>query len=218
MEILAGLDDDDDVDDDDDDSDDEGRDKFDTELIDQTDFALGEDEDLPILTRYDINLGRFAIHKVSMCVSLISMLIHNMSQITNLSKKVFHSAVIREELYRLCSAKKVKEQVLLRSVSTRWNSVAEMLGRALGLRSVIPDLCDLKQFNKRTGARLHRFNLDMDEWELLEQLFPLLDVRDLLFIFINLTTFEDVSICDEGGFKICSASNLPGYTIHGSPK
>jgi hypothetical protein len=52
----------------------------------------------------------------------------------------------------------------------------EMLGRALALRSVVPDLCDLKQFNKRTGARLRRFLLDEDEWDLLDQLFPLLDV------------------------------------------
>ena len=73
----------------------------------------------------------------------------------------------------------MKEQVLLRSVSTRWNSVAEMLGRALILRPVISDLCMLKQFNKRGGARLRRFDLDDDEWLLLEQLNPLLDVCDL---------------------------------------
>jgi hypothetical protein len=51
-------------------------------------------------------------------------------------------------------AHQIKEQVLLRSVPTRWNSVAEMLGCALTLHSVLPGLCDLKQFNKHGGVRL----------------------------------------------------------------
>lgn len=89
---------------------------------------------------------------------------------------MFNNAVIREELSKLCLANTLKEQVLLRSVPTRWNSVAEMLGRALVLRPIIGDLCDMAQFNKRDGVRLRRFILEDDEWQLLDQLYPLLDV------------------------------------------
>jgi hypothetical protein len=98
-------------------------------------------------------------------------------QITNLSKKVFHSPAIREELAKLCADNGLHEQVLLRSVPTRWNSVSEMLGRALTLQPVIPALCELTQFNKRDGVRLRRFRLEKDEWSLLRQLYPLLNVR-----------------------------------------
>lgn len=102
------------------------------------------------------------------------------NKITNLSKKVFNNPVIREELGKLCVANALKEQVLLRSVPTRWNSVAEMLGRALLLHPVVGDLCDMAQFNKHDGVKLRRFILEDDEWLLLEQLYPLLDVSDIV--------------------------------------
>jgi hypothetical protein len=102
----------------------------------------------------------------------------SMYQITNLSKKVFHNPTIRHELANLCVANvpPLKEQVLLRSVPTRWNSVAEMIGRALVLKPVLFELCDKGEFNKRDGARLRRFIIQDDEWCLLEELWPLLDV------------------------------------------
>jgi hypothetical protein len=95
-----------------------------------------------------------------------------------LSKKVFHSPTIREELGKLCATNDppLEDQVLLHSVPTRWNSVAEMLERALKLKDVVSDLCDQAQFNKRDGVRLRRFIIQDDEWLLLEQLKPLLGV------------------------------------------
>lgn len=74
----------------------------------------------------------------------------------------------------------LEEQILLRSVPTRWNSVAEMLGRALLLRKALTDLCDMNQFNKRGGVRLRRFTIDDEEWVLLTQLHSVLDVSYLL--------------------------------------
>jgi hypothetical protein len=98
---------------------------------------------------------------------------------------VFHSPTIREELAALCrdytddqnKPAPLTEQVLLRSVPTRWNSVAEMLSRALTLLPVLTTLCERAQFNKRDGVRLKRFILDDDEWMVLNQLEPLLGVR-----------------------------------------
>jgi hypothetical protein len=58
----------------------------------------------------------------------------------------------------------------------RWNSVAEMISRALALKPVLYDLCDQAQFNKREGVRLCRYIFQDDEWYLLEQLWPLLNV------------------------------------------
>jgi hypothetical protein len=51
-----------------------------------------------------------------------------------------------------------------------------MIGRALALKPVLYDLCNQAQFNKREGVRLRRYIIQDDEWYLLEQLWPLLDV------------------------------------------
>jgi hypothetical protein len=51
-----------------------------------------------------------------------------------------------------------------------------MIGHALVLKPVLFELCDEGEFNKRDGARLRWFIIQDDEWCLLEELWPLLDV------------------------------------------
>lgn len=94
-----------------------------------------------------------------------------------LSKKVWHSPSIRTELARLATEAKVGSRVLLRSVKTRWNTVTEVLERALEMREVLGHLCDSIQFNKPKGVRLRRFALTDRDWELVSQLHQLLHVR-----------------------------------------
>jgi hypothetical protein len=65
-------------------------------------------------------------------------------------------------------------------VATRWNSTAELLARALELRKALNMLVNFEQHNRARSARLQRFKLSSDEWELLEQLWPLLEVRQHL--------------------------------------
>lgn len=139
------------------------------------------------------------LYRRCMVIHLSRSLSDGCLKITNLSKKVFHSPTIREELHKLCTEDGLKEQVLLCSVPTRWNSVAEMLGRALTLRSVLNDLCDKSQFNKRDGVRLRRYTLADNEWLLLEQLYSFLDVRQYF------VTFSSFSEC----FTSSSFSLLP---------
>lgn len=97
-------------------------------------------------------------------------------QIIKLSAKVWNSVTIREELAKLASDAQLNAEVLVRSVKTRWNTVAHVLERALDMHEVLDALCNEPQFNKRTGARLRRFILTENEWKLIEQLFRLLDV------------------------------------------
>jgi hypothetical protein len=67
---------------------------------------------------------------------------------------------------------------MLRAVATRWNTVAELIGRVLQLREGLQVLVSLEQHNKSArGVRLKRFKLSKQEWDLLSQLHPLLDVR-----------------------------------------
>lgn len=61
-------------------------------------------------------------------------------------------------------------------VKTRWNTVTTVLARALELRPVLNDLCDMHCFNGEKSAQLRRYILTNDKWMVLEQLHALLDV------------------------------------------
>jgi hypothetical protein len=66
--------------------------------------------------------------------------------------------------------------MMVRDVATRWNSTAELLGRALQLREALNMLCTSDLHNKPRSVRLRRFLLTKAEWDLLDKLFPLLEV------------------------------------------
>ena len=69
---------------------------------------------------------------------------------------------------------------MVRDVSTRWNSTTSMLERALQLREALKLLTVMEQHNRSRGARLAWFKLSKDEWDLLAQLFPVLDVSFMI--------------------------------------
>ncbi|OJT02144.1 Zinc finger BED domain-containing protein RICESLEEPER 1 [Trametes pubescens] len=54
-----------------------------------------------------------------------------LSKILKLSRKVWNSPTIRAELATLAADTKLNSEVLIRSVKTRWNTITEVLGRAL---------------------------------------------------------------------------------------
>ena len=58
--------------------------------------------------------------------------------------------------------------------------MVELIGRALELREALMLLVGLEQHNRGRGTRLSRFKLSKQEWEVLTQLHPLLEVRCLL--------------------------------------
>ena len=65
---------------------------------------------------------------------------------------------------------------MVRDVATRWNSTAELLERALQLREALNLLVISEQHNRPRSARLKHFQLSKQEWDLLDKLFPLLEV------------------------------------------
>ncbi|OJT07894.1 hypothetical protein TRAPUB_1210 [Trametes pubescens] len=132
---------------------DEAREAADQALID----ALDDDELQVAVTPEDLQQARNALHKI-----------------LQLSRKVWNSPPIRSELTNLAAEAELDSEVLIRAVKTRWNTVTEVLERALEMRDVLGELCDKAQFNKRSGARLRRYLLVDEEWEILEQLWRLL--------------------------------------------
>lgn len=76
--------------------------------------------------------------------------------------------------------------LMIRDVPTRWNSTAELVGRALKLRDALKLLVIMEDYNKPRGVRLRRFQLSSEEWDLLSQLYPLLDVS-LAFLAFDIS-------------------------------
>jgi len=68
---------------------------------------------------------------------------------------------------------------MIRDVPTRWNSTAVLIQRSLDLKPALKVLVIMKEYNKARGVRLMRFQLREDEWVILEELAPLLNVRVL---------------------------------------
>ncbi|KAH9851008.1 ribonuclease H-like domain-containing protein [Lenzites betulinus] len=133
---------------------DEGRESADDAVLDQLDDEHPE----LVLSRADIRAGQVAVKKVRY-----------------LSKKVWNSPAVRSELAKLSAEANLNSEVLVRSVKTRWNTVTEVIKRALEMREVLGDLCDMAQFNKRDGVRLRRFLVTDEEWQLLAQLHEILE-------------------------------------------
>jgi hypothetical protein len=161
----------------------------DSAMVDEVAAEADADGSLPPLTRAQTNLGRFSLSKVGCrlcyfgagCNHLLTI-----PQIRNLAKRIFNSPTIRADLETQCKAVKIKPLLMIRDVSTRWNSTASMLERALQLREALQILVVEKEHNRPRGARLARFKLSKDEWDVLTQLFPVLDVRSLIARQISL--------------------------------
>lgn len=99
------------------------------------------------------------------------------SKLRTLANKVVNSPTIKEDLATSCEQEKIKPKLMIRDVSTRWNSTAELIQRALEIKGGLNILVVKAEHNRRRGVRLARFKLSPEEWMLLEQLSPLLDVR-----------------------------------------
>ena len=150
----------------------------DAAIIEEVAAEAGEHVDAPALTRADINLGRFAVTKVEafFLPPVATSNIVTCSQLRNLAKHIFHSPTIRADLEIACGRTKTRPLMMVRDVATRWNSTAELIERALLLREALNLLVNFEQHNKPRSSRLKRFQLAKQEWELLEKLFPMLEV------------------------------------------
>jgi hypothetical protein len=109
--------------------------------------------------------------------------------LTALGKKIFNSPTLREDLKSCCERSKVKPTLMIRAVSTRWNTMAKLIGRAIKLREPLGLLVNLEQHTRTSrGAPLQRFKLSKQEWDLLTQLQPLLEVGQFHSIIFHVIT------------------------------
>jgi len=133
------------------------------------------------LTPEELILGRCSLSKVTNSFYVDMLLAYLALQLKNLAKRIFNSPTLHEDLQICCERSKITPKLMIRAVVTRWNTTAEVIGCALQLREALSLLVNLEQHNKGTcGVHLSRFKLSKQEWEVLSQLYPLLEVRFLL--------------------------------------
>ncbi|GJE97034.1 hypothetical protein PsYK624_132440, partial [Phanerochaete sordida] len=157
------LDDDDDPEDEDDEDDelDTDAEAFDEEEIAAVIAAVQAEHELSLA---DQRFARFTVTKI-----------------VELAKRVFHSPTIRADLKSCCIKDKVADLQMIRAIPTRWNSLAQAIGRVLKLRAPLTRLLKLPKYNKKGKKGLARFYLEDEEWDLLTQL------HGVLVIFLKAT-------------------------------
>lgn len=64
-----------------------------------------------------------------------------------------------------------------RAVATRWNSMSKCITRALSLRPALERMLGWAKYDRSGREGFRRYKLTHDEWNMLEQLDPLLAVR-----------------------------------------
>jgi hypothetical protein len=104
-------------------------------------------------------------------------------QLRSLANKIVNSPTIKEDLVSSCTEARIPVKLMIRDVSTRWNSTAELVQRALELKNALKILVVKADHNKPRGVCLACFTFSEGEWVLLKQLLPLLEVCGL-FTFI----------------------------------
>ena len=105
-----------------------------------------------------------------------------------LANKIVRSPTVKDGLEEACCEAHIDSKSMVRDVDTQWNSAVEMVARGLEIKAALKILVLKADFNKPHGVRLRRFQLSTEEWDLLEQLEPLLEVS--LYVFRCFLTYK----------------------------
>ncbi|KAJ3504337.1 hypothetical protein NMY22_g17960 [Coprinellus aureogranulatus] len=99
-----------------------------------------------------------------------------LTKLWKLAYKIANSPALSEALRDACKRVGIKPQRIKKDVSTRWNSTAELSQSGTYLRPALNRLTLMAEHNKSGGALLRCFHMDTQEWTVMEQLSPLLNV------------------------------------------
>ncbi|GJF00030.1 hypothetical protein PsYK624_163070 [Phanerochaete sordida] len=99
---------------------------------------------------------------------------YTVTKLVELAKRVFHSPTIRADLKSCCIKDKCPDLQMVRAIATRWNSLAQAIGRALKLCAPLTRLLTMPKYNTKGKKGLARFQLGEKEWDLLRELHALL--------------------------------------------
>lgn len=175
------------------------------------------------LSKNDSILGRMSIAKVCFLFLLfkVSYVYFYAPRLCTLANKIVNSPTIKEDLEASCHEAQISAKLMIRDVSTWWNSTAELVQRALELKDALKILVVKAGHNKPRGVRLVQFTLFEEEWVLLKQLSPLLKVcNHLIFTICSMLTlalYLDFPLCHEANLikhNFTSPSSPPNHGFH----
>jgi hypothetical protein len=148
-----------------------------------------------MVTHSEQKAASTALSKVSIIVIYIRVIFTDHTlQLTRLAFKVNNSAGLIEEVEASCLAANIPPLLMVKPVDTRWNSKSLMISRAIYLKAAIEDICTKKSLVVQ--YKTHPLKIRREEWRILEELSPLLGVRDAFsasafhnsFLFCRLST------------------------------
>ncbi|KAJ3748219.1 hypothetical protein EV360DRAFT_76283 [Lentinula raphanica] len=92
-----------------------------------------------------------------------------------LGKKIHNSLILQVDLADVCKSEHIEVKKMIRAVDTRWNTLCNVIERALELRCALYRL--LSQGKHKQGKKpLSLWRLSMEEWDLLKDILPMLKV------------------------------------------
>ena len=95
-----------------------------------------------------------------------------MAQVRALAFAVIHSTtVVLPAWKRACQTHGLRVRLIPRDVRTRWNSTYDMLVFTLDYRDAVDDITGNR------ALKLRKYELDADEWRIIEELTQILEVR-----------------------------------------
>ncbi|SJL14102.1 uncharacterized protein ARMOST_17557 [Armillaria ostoyae] len=99
-------------------------------------------------------------------------------ELLKLGKRIFHKNSLQARLEVLCENEGISILKMIRRVVTRWNTTSNLINRGVSLRPALDVLCTEHEQNdgKPPMKRLKHFLLRDEEWEVLMQLQPILEI------------------------------------------
>lgn len=101
-------------------------------------------------------------------------------KIIKLGQRCAHKGPLQKALKLYCKLRNIPPLKMVKRVATRWNTMYNVVDRAIKLRKALNSLCRSPELNVgRPTKRLKRYLLSDDEWSILEAMLPVLAVSSL---------------------------------------
>lgn len=99
-------------------------------------------------------------------------------KIVKLGQRCAAKGPLQKALKKYCGLRNIPKLKMVKRVATRWNTMFNVVDRALKLRKALESLCCSSTMNigRPPSKRLKRFNLTSEEWKILENMLPVLKV------------------------------------------
>lgn len=140
-------------------------------------WAASAREDIVEPTEAEAKQGRSAMQKVCH-INIFFAVVLTVVQIIKVGSRCARKGPMQKALAAM-SRKRIKKSIkMVKRVPTRWNTMRNVVKRALRLKECLKALCAAPQWNEaaKKSRRLRRYFVTEAEWHILQELLPVLEV------------------------------------------